>query len=308
MSQGILRRLLPEAVIKQLFVLLLRLLYRVELRGVENYTRAGERMLIVANHVSFLDAVLIASFLPGRLTFTVDSYMAKRWWVKLGLGLVDFFTVDPTRPLATRALIKVVEAGQPCVIFPEGRITITGALMKIYEGSVMVADKADAMILPLRIDGAQYTPFSRIKTKVRVRWFPKITLTVMPPQKLGVDPALRGRARRRAIGLELYDVMTNLIFATSDHRRSLFAALLEARKIQGGGQDILEDIGRTPLSYNQLLTRSFALGHALAAVSTPGERVGLLLPNSTGAAVTFFALIAQGRVPALLNYTSARRA
>jgi acyl-[acyl-carrier-protein]-phospholipid O-acyltransferase/long-chain-fatty-acid--[acyl-carrier-protein] ligase len=304
MSQGILRRLLPEAMIKQLFVLLLRLLYRVELRGIENYARAGERMLIVANHVSFLDAVLIASFLPGRLTFTVDSYMAKRWWVKLGLGLVDFFTVDPTRPLATRALIKVVEAGQPCVIFPEGRITVTGALMKIYEGSVMVADKADAMVLPLRIDGAQYTPFSRIKDKVRVRWFPKITLTVMPPQKLGVDPALRGRARRRAIGLKLYDVMTNLIFATSDHRRSLFAALLEAREIQGGSQDIVEDIGRTPLTYNRLLAGSFALGRTLAAVSTSGERVGLLLPNSAGAAVTFFALIARGQVPALLNYTS----
>ena len=81
MSQGILRWLLPEAMIKQLFVLLLRLLYRVELRGIENYARGGERMLIVANHVSFLDAVLLASFLPGRLTFTVDSYIAKRWWV-----------------------------------------------------------------------------------------------------------------------------------------------------------------------------------------------------------------------------------
>jgi acyl-[acyl-carrier-protein]-phospholipid O-acyltransferase/long-chain-fatty-acid--[acyl-carrier-protein] ligase len=304
MSQGIIRRLLPAAMIKQLFVLLLRLLYRVELRGIENYALAGERMVIVANHVSFLDAVLIASFLPGRLTFTVDSYIAQRWWVKLGLSLVDFFTIDPTRPLATRALIKVVEAGQPCVIFPEGRITLTGALMKIYEGSVMVADKSDAMILPLRIDGAQYTPFSRIKSKVRVRWFPKITLTLMPPQKLGVDPALRGRARRRAIGLKLYDVMTRLIFATSDHRRSLFAALLEARKLQGGGQEIVEDISRASMTYDRLLARSFALGHALAAISAPGERVGVLLPNSAAAAVAFFALIARGRVPSLLNYTS----
>ena len=53
---------------------LLRLLYRVELRGIENYAAAGERVVIVANHVSFLDAVLIACFLPGRPTFAINSY------------------------------------------------------------------------------------------------------------------------------------------------------------------------------------------------------------------------------------------
>lgn len=304
MSQGLLRRLVPEKATKRLFAGLLRLLYQVELRGIENYARAGERVVIVANHASFLDAVLIGSLLPGRPTFTVDSHMAERWWVKLGLALVDFFTMDPTRPLATRALIKVVETGRPCVIFPEGRITVTGGLMKIYEGAGMVADRADAMILPLRIDGAQLTPFSRIQSKVRVRWFPKITVTLLPPVKLALDPALRGRARRRAIGLRLYDLMTNLLFVTANHRRGLFEALLETRRIQGGGHGIIEDLGREALSYGRLLAGSFALGRALADPSAPGERIGLLLPNSGAAAVAFFALLAYGRVPALLNYTA----
>jgi acyl-[acyl-carrier-protein]-phospholipid O-acyltransferase/long-chain-fatty-acid--[acyl-carrier-protein] ligase len=197
-----------------------------------------------------------------------------------------------------------VEAGRHCVIFPEGRITVTGALMKIYEGPGMIADKADAVILPLRIDGAQYTPFSRLQGKFRRRWFPKITLTLLPPRRLEVDPALRGRARRQAIGLELYDLMTNMVFATTNYRRTLFEALLEARHIQGGGQPILEDIRRAPLSYNRLLAASFALGRELAAISAPGERVALLLPNSAGAAVAFFALTTEGRVPALLNYST----
>src|SRR6185369_15220148 len=70
------------------------------------------------------------------------------------------------------------------------------------------------------------------------------------------------------------------------------------------GQPIVEDIRRAPLSYNRLLAGSFALGRELAALSAPGERVGLLLPNSAGAAVAFFALTSQGRVPALLNYST----
>ena len=119
-----------------------------------------------------------------------------------------------------------------------------------------------------------------------------------------MDPALRGRARRQAIGLELYDLMTTMVFATTNYRRTLFEALLEARHIQGGGQPIVEDIRRAPLSYNRLLAASFALGRELAAISAPGERVALLLPNSAGAAVAFFALTTEGRVPALLNYST----
>ena len=96
--------------------------------------------------------------------------------------------------------------------------------MKVYEGPGMIADKADADVLPVRIDGAQFTPFSRLKGKLRLRWFPKITLTVLPPQRFQVDPELRGRARRQAIGNELYDVMCDVIFRTCNAQRTLYEA------------------------------------------------------------------------------------
>ncbi len=297
-------KLLPDLVVKGLVASLLRLAYRVELRGQENYRAAGPRTVIVANHVSFLDAILLAAFLPGRPTFAINSHMADKWWVKPALSLVDAFPIDPTNPMSTKSLIRAVQAGRRCVIFPEGRITVTGALMKVYEGSGMIADKAEAAVLPVRIDGAQYTRFSRLRGKVRLRWFPKIVLTIQPAKRLDVESGLRGRARRQAIGLKLYDVMTNLVFETCDYHHTLFGALREARYMNGGHRAIVEDIARKPMSYDRLIAGSFALGRTIARLTEPKERVGVLLPNSTGAAVTFFALQAYGRVPALLNFST----
>src|SRR3546814_1600149 len=96
----------------------------------------------------------------------------------------------------TRALIREVEKGKHCVIFPEGRITVTGALMKVYEGPGMIADKSDAPILPVRIDGAQFTHFSRLKGKFRLRLFPKITIPLLPPRRFDLPDEARGRRRR----------------------------------------------------------------------------------------------------------------
>src|SRR5260221_13747100 len=129
--------------------------------------------------------------------------------------------------MAPKALLRAVQADRKCVIFPEGRITITGALMKIYEGPGMIADKADAPVLPVRIDGAQYTPFSRLRGKLRLRLFPRITITILEPRRIAVDAALRGRKRRQAIGLQLYDIMTDPIFETNWIRRTLFRATPE---------------------------------------------------------------------------------
>jgi acyl-[acyl-carrier-protein]-phospholipid O-acyltransferase/long-chain-fatty-acid--[acyl-carrier-protein] ligase len=295
--------LLPETVFKAIIRGILVLLYRVEVHGKENMPQPGERAVVVVNHVSFLDGLLLAAFLPGKPTFAIHSRIAQAWWVKPFLGMFDAFPVDPTNPMAAKAMVKAVREGRTLVIFPEGRITVTGALMKIFDGPGMVADKADAPIVPVRISGAQYSPFSRLKGKVRLRTFPKIDLTILPALRFAVEGDT-ARQRRAAAGRKLYDVMSDMIFATSDLDRTLYQALIDAKDINGGKAEVVEDVKRDPLTYGRLLTGSLALGRPLSRFSVQGEAIGVLLPNVNAVVASFFALQLIGRVPAMLNYTA----
>ncbi len=283
--------------------LVLRTLYRVEVTGIENMPRPGERAVVVVNHLSFLDGVLLGAFLPGKPTFAVHTAIARNLWLRPFFKLFEIFPVDPTNPMSAKAMVKAVREGRTLVIFPEGRITVTGALMKVFDGPGMVADKADAPIVPVRLDGPQYSMFSRMKGKVRRRWFPKITIDVLPQRRFAIEGEMSARERRAIAGRRLYDEMSGMIFDTTDVSRTLFAALCEARELHGGGALVVEDVTRNALSYDKLLVGASLLGKRLAQGTKAGEAVGLLMPNVNGVAVAFFGLQATGRVPAMLNFT-----
>lgn len=297
-------KLLPDALIRAMARFVLGALYRVEVKGLENYAAAGNRVLLVANHTSFLDAALIAAYLPEKITFAVNTYIARQWWMKPFLALVDAYPLDPTNPLATKSLIEAIRSNRKCMIFPEGRITITGSLMKIYEGPAMIANKSGAMVLPIRIDGAQYTPLSRLRGKVRLRWFPKVTLTLLPPRKFQVDEAIKGRRRRQVAGAQLYDLMSQMMFDSSDTRQTLFESLITAREIHGRRHVVIEDIERKPLTYQKVITASLVLGRTIGRQCREQKAVAMLLPTASSTCLTFFALHAYGRTPAMLNFTA----
>ncbi|MCA0432233.1 MAG: acyl-[ACP]--phospholipid O-acyltransferase [Proteobacteria bacterium] len=297
-------RLLPHEVFATVARTLFRFFYDVEIKGIEHVGRPGRRSLIVANHTSLLDGPLLSAFLPERAGFAIDTGMAKKWWVRPAFALFDLCPINPGNALALRSLVDMLRKGRKVVIFPEGRITVTGSLMKIYEGPAAVAEMARGQMVPVRIDGAQYSPFTRLKGIFPTRAFPKITITFLPPVKPSSPANLRGAALREHQAERLYDVMTDSQFRTAPIDQTLWEALLRAKKLYGGKRLVLEDIQRKPANYNRLFLGSFILGRKIAA-ATPGEKhVGVLLPNSIGTVVTFFALQAHGRVPAMLNFST----
>ncbi|MBI1215513.1 MAG: acyl-[ACP]--phospholipid O-acyltransferase [Alphaproteobacteria bacterium] len=302
-------QLLPDALIRSVARAILGRLYRVELKGAENFEKAGERILIVANHTSFLDAALIAAYMPVKITFAINTYIAKAWWMKPFLKIVDAFPVDPTNPMALKSLVDIVKSGRIGMIFPEGRITVTGSLMKVYEGPGLIADKAGAKILPVRIDGAQFTRFSRLQGKVRIQAFPKITLTVLPPREFQLPEGVMGRKRRQLAAAQLYDLMSQMMFDASDIDAPLLNGLMQAARLHGPNHVIAEDPQRQPVSYRTLVSRAMALGrvldrHVKVAEEPAIPAVGIMLPNMVATVLAFFGLHSIRKVPAMLNFSA----
>lgn len=290
--------------LKKILHWLLTVIYKVEVKGLDNYKKAGSRVLIISNHTSFLDPLLLGVFLPDDITFAINTHISERWWLKPFLCLSHVFPMDPTQPLSLKALINHLQSDTKTVIFPEGRITVTGSLMKIYDGTGMIADKSQAAILPVRIHGAEYTHFSRLRNIVRLRLFPKITIQILPHTTLKVNPKLRGKSRRKFCGHVLTQLMSDMIFATSHYHQTIFASLLEARTIHGGKHIVAEDMDREPISYNSLITRTLCLANALKNITEENENIGVFLPNSTKTLYVVLGLQLHGRVPAMLNFST----
>jgi acyl-[acyl-carrier-protein]-phospholipid O-acyltransferase / long-chain-fatty-acid--[acyl-carrier-protein] ligase len=298
-------RTMPASAFRDFLSIVLRALYRLEVRGGENFAKAGPNAIVALNHVSFLDAGLALSLLDKDPVFAIDHDIAQRWWVNPFLKLTRAMPLDPLKPMATRTLINAVRAGETLIIFPEGRLTVTGSLMKVYDGAGLIADKSDAMVVPVRIDGLEATPFSRLsKSQVRRRWFPKVVVTVLEPVKLGVDPALKGKHRRHAAGAALYDVMSDLVFRTTSIERTVIGAVIEAAKIHGFGRIAAEDPVSGALSFKRLLAGAAVLGTKLMPLVPEGKAIGVMLPNSSGAAMTLLGLMSAGRIPAMINFTA----
>src|SRR3984957_2969655 len=284
---------------------LFKALFRVEVGGLWNVPPAGTRMLIAPNHVSLIDGPLLHAVLPLEASFAVDTGIAKAWWAKPFLRLIRHYTMDPSKPLAARDLIKLVAAGEPVVIFPEGRITVTGSIMKVYDGTAMIADKADAVVVPVRIEGAQRSHLSYLKNgEIKRVWFPKVTISILPPVKLAVDDALRGKARRNAAGAALQDVMIDAMVKTAMLDQTLFEGLAHAYRDRDTGKPIIEDALGTKLTYRKLILGAQVLSRRLGRDTEIGENVAVLLPNSAGVVVVFMALQSIGRVPAMLNFSA----
>ncbi len=291
--------------LKAFALVVFRTLLRLEVKGEENLPALGERAIIAPNHVSLLDAGLMHAIMPSHAAFAIDTTMSKKWWVRPFLKLVNAEPIDPTRPLGMRGLINDVKQGTSLVIFPEGRLTVTGGLMKVYDGTAMIADKADAVIIPVRIDGPERSPFGYMRrTQRRQTWFPKTKVTILPPVKLDVDPNLKGRNRRQSAGLKLQDIMVDTAFQTANIDQTLFESLLEARRLRDTGKPAVTDPLGATLSYKKLIAGAQVLGKKLKPLADVGDNVGVMLPNSAGVAVTFFALQSIGRVPAMLNFTA----
>ena len=198
-----------------------------------------------------------------------------------------------------------MQGGDPLVIFPEGRITVTGGLMKVYDGAAMVADKTGSMVVPIRIEGLEKSPFSRLTSQhTRRRLFPKVKVTILEPVKLKVPDELRGRQRRAAAGAALYQVMSDLVFRTQHIETTVLEKIIATAEERGMKQLAVQDPVTGSLSYGKLLTAAAVLGEKFRTMFADQPTLGIMLPNANGSCATLLGVMSAGKVPAMINFTS----
>jgi acyl-[acyl-carrier-protein]-phospholipid O-acyltransferase/long-chain-fatty-acid--[acyl-carrier-protein] ligase len=260
------------------------------------------RVLIVANHDSVLDGVLLGLFLPGGVTVADSGDGLRHWLVRLLMRFVPHVVLNPQHPLALKRLIRRVERGRPVLVFPQGPATPTGGLTKIYDSAAVIAARCNAWIVPVRISGTLYSHYAAVGGLVPKRLFPRVTITVLPGRRLPPQLQRPGKARRRRLADELLKIMQHMMFA-SRPPATLFDALLDAAALHGRGTRILEDTQRHH-SYGDIIKASLALGRLGSRLAGEGEIVGVMMPNLATTVALLIGLGAMRRTPALLNYTS----
>lgn len=293
-----------KAITRRVAKTLVNSLFRVRMNG-DPTVFNNPRTLIVANHESFLDGIVLGLNLPIDATFVINTAMAANPWLKLGLRLVDHLPLDPTSPLAMKRVLRLVESGRPVVIFPEGRITTTGSLMKVYDGAGFIAAKTGAAIVPVRLAGPAKSFFSRLGGVYPRKLFPQVTLTVLPQQFIPLPEEGSAKEKRRHSGEAMRKILLNMLVQTAPVT-TLFDAFLAAKESFGSNYRLVEDIRMVEETYGSLTKMTLALQRMLGKRTVKGEVVGMLMPNAAATVAMLLALTSIKRVPALLNYTAGR--
>jgi acyl-[acyl-carrier-protein]-phospholipid O-acyltransferase/long-chain-fatty-acid--[acyl-carrier-protein] ligase len=276
---------------KWLVGVVLWLLTRTRFVGQLPHRDASQGLLVVANHQSLLDGVFLWAYLPERPLFVIHEQVASQRLLRWVLRFCDFVTVDSQSPTSMKAVLRALKDGRVVVLFPEGRMTTTGGLMKVYAGADWLLSHASVPVLPVYIDGLAWSYFGALSTDQPRFLRPHVSIHWLPLIDVGHP------LHQDAAGLLKQMVL--------DARPTLplWYAVRESARRWGCHRQLVEDGDGNRWSYAQLLRRGLLLRPLWQSLA-PGDKVGLLLPNRPLTLSVLLGIWATGRSAALLNITS----
>jgi acyl-[acyl-carrier-protein]-phospholipid O-acyltransferase/long-chain-fatty-acid--[acyl-carrier-protein] ligase len=298
-------RRLPDVFIRLLLMPLTRCFYNVRAVGLENVPHEGP-VLLVANHVSFIDAFLIAMANQRMVRFLMlrayyDLPVAN--WLFRAMGCIPVSSNDGPKALVAsfKRAREYMEAGEAVCIFAEGEISRHGQMQRFKKGFERMVDGGKTPIVPVHLDEVWGSVFSFSEGRVLFKWPRKIPYSVtvsfgkpLPPQ---------------ATAFEVRQAILELGAEAFKHRLEDVAPLpLEfARKAKSRPFSFaFGDSTGARLNGLSALTGAHLLGRAVHREAGPAPHVGLFLPPSAGGALANIGLSLMGRVPVNLNYSASK--
>lgn len=294
---------------KLLLRILTRLLYRFRAYNTEVLKTPGP-VLLIPNHTSWLDWLFLVVCLDDDWKFVTSSTTAETSWIHRKMMVNDrTFPVDTNSPYAVKRMAEYLATGGRLVLFAEGRISLTGSLMKIFDGTGFLIHKTGAKVIVVYLRNAVRVRW--VRHKGWTKWFPKVSAHFSEALTAPSLPeGTRNTVARQRRTTWLRDTMVRQQFETEmafGPRTVLGTIAATAREIPG--KVALEDFTLTEISYRRLLVGADVLGGEWVRrwgrpAAGGASRVGVLLPNVNGAPVTLLSLWAAGYVPALLNFST----
>src|ERR1700677_2571639 len=158
---------------KPFFLFLLRLLFRYRAWNPEVLKTPGP-VLLLPNHCSWIDWLFLFLLVDDDWRFVTSKEAAQASWVHRWIMLNRFtFPIEMTSPYAVKRMAEYLQNGGKLVLFPEGRLSRTGSLMKLFEGTGFLLLKTKAKVITCYLRGISHLPFS--PNPNRKQCFPRIS-------------------------------------------------------------------------------------------------------------------------------------
>lgn len=290
---------------KTLLRILLRLLYRLRWEGLEHVRGPGP-LVLAPNHVSWLDWLFLGVLLDDDWRFVTSSTTARTSWLHRRIMLNRrTFPVDTTSAYAVREMAEFLQKGGKLVLFPEGRISRTGGLMKIYDGICFLLQRSGAQVVTCYLRGANRLPW--VAHPGWTRWFPRVSVHFGAPAPAPHFPDVAATVARQRVTVWLRDRMVRQQFEVEQAWGAASVPEAIGDVIASiPDREALEDSTFTRLTYRRIgLASALLTGAWRRRLGPHGDgRVGVLLPNVNATPLTLLSLWLAGRVPAILNFSS----
>ena len=280
-----------------------RVLFGFKIHNADALKATGP-VLLVPNHASWFDWWIVGMCLQEDWKFVVSSTRAESHWIfKLVMRNRFTFPIDNASPFAIKEMSNFLKSGGRLVLFAEGRLTETGSLMKLFEGTGFLLEKTNAKIITCYQRNAHRLPYSKHPGWKKI--FPRLTIHFGEPQSTPQSLSNRFDARE-AYTQWLREQLMELQFRIEMKLgpQDLLTAIASMGRARPKSI-VLEDVTGQRLNHRMVMVGSEVLSRKFQNLLSPEiERVGLLLPNVNATPITLLALWRLGKVPAILNYSS----
>ncbi len=295
--------LIPSAALRFIVWLSSQFLYRVRIYG-ENHVPAEGGALIVSNHVTWIDGVLLMIMMRRPIRMIAHSDNITKGFIGWMAATMRTIPINPSEGpksvvRSLQAARKAVEEGELVCIFAEGALTRLGQVLPFQRGLMKIIEGTGCPIVPLYLDGLWGSVFSyrggKFFWKRPRNWPYDVAFVFGEPI---VNPTDVHMVRQKVLDLGI---------TAGEYRLERRAAPVRQflRKCRSKMfQTKVSDSTGSSLSGGQTLMRSLIVRRVLGRLLAPDEQmVGVLLPPSVGGTLVNTALSLSRRVPVNLNYT-----